>query len=367
MTRKPAAKGVPALSESGIISRIAARFPAAAGRVVVGIGDDAAVIHTGDLADTARRLNTVDQVVTTDLLVEGVHFDLGYMSPADAGYKALAANISDIAAMGAEPVLVFGNLGVPRRAKPADLDALLDGVAGALPAGAVLAGGDTVAAPQWVIGFTVIGEVRGKALLRSGARPGDLVWHSGGLGLSQTGFHLLWSGDRVADDYTPALAAHRRPVPRLELARFLHGEGLATACLDLSDSLAQCLLLLAEASGAGLSLDFSRYPFDPVVEGYCRKLRRWKAGGPAAFSLPGRCSPDGRARRYACLAEYVLASAEDFQLLFTAPPSATARLLAASPVPLTRLGTVVDPGEGCHYRGEDGRTRELTRLGFEHL
>jgi len=367
MKRKPAA-GDASISESGIIAAITSRFQATDNRMVVGPGDDAAVLRSSDYADSGRRLNTVDQVVTTDLLIEGVHFDLRYMSLADAAYKALAVNLSDIAAMGGTAAQVFGVLGVPAGTPAGRVEELLDGVSAALPDGAVLAGGDTVAAPQWVIGFTVIGEVRGPALLRSGARAGDLVWHSGSLGLSQVGLSLLWPGAGDDDEvFSAALAAHRRPVPQLELARFLQENKLASACLDLSDSLAQCLLLLADASDAGLSLDFVNYPFAPGVKAFRGLMRRWHPGGKAAFRVPVRFNPDGRPARFRSLAEYILASAEDFQLLFTAPPAATARLLSGSPVPLTRIGTVVDPAEGCHYRSEDGRTHELTRIGFEHI
>lgn len=338
-------------------------------RLLVGIGDDAAVLSSGGRPDTARRLNSGNLVVTTDLLVEDVHFTRRYMSLGDIGYKALAVSLSDIAAMGGKPAWVFGNLGVPRGTSVAAIDELLDGIAAAAePSGVVLAGGDTVAAPQWIIGFTVMGEVAGMPLVRSGAQSGDLVWHSGVLGLSQVGLNRLWAGDTGNETgEQEATVAHKRPVARVELGAFLQAEGLASACLDLSDSLAQCLLLLATASDVGLALDFDNYAFAPAVAGFRQGLRRWTAGGAAAFSVPRRCNPDGKPGRFTSLAEYVLASAEDFELLFTAPPAATARLLAGSPLPLTRLGTVVAAGEGCHYRAEDGRTRELTRVGFDHL
>ena len=359
-------RGKSQLTEWQIIDRLTARFTAADHRVLLGLGDDAAVLRSGGASDSALRLNLADLVVTTDLLIEGVHFSLDYMSLADVGFKALAVNLSDIAAMGAMPSHAFGQLGVPRGTPAAQLEDLLDGVMEAATLGEVtLAGGDTVAAPQWTLGFTVHGEMRGEALKRSGARPGDTIWHSGSLGLSQIGFHYLWSGAKAIP--SRAALAHRRPVPQLALGSFLHESGLATACLDLSDSLSQCLVLLAQASGVGLMLDFHSYAFDDNVQAFISKKRRWLREGANGFSVPAKMNPAGRAQRFRSWAEFILSSAEDYELLFTVPPPATARLLKESPVPLTRLGTVVDQGEGLHYRAEDGRTMELTAAGFEHL
>jgi len=306
-------------------------------------------------------------VVTTDLLVEGVHFDLAYCSLADAGYKAVAVNVSDIAAMGAKPAQAFGILGVPREATVKQVDELLAGVGeAAAEYGVMLAGGDTVAAPQWILGFTITGDLVGPPLLRSGARPGDIVWHSGCLGLSQTGLHLLNADETGASDPDP-VAAQLRPQAQVELGRFLQRERLASACLDLSDSLAQCLLQLADASNVGLSLDFSGYQPAGAIRDFISSRRRWRAGGPAGFSVPGRYHPNVKSRRYHSPVEFLLASAEDYGLLFTTPPPATTTLLGKAPVPVTRLGVVVAEGEGRFFRDQDHRTHKLTRLGFEHL
>jgi thiamine-monophosphate kinase len=379
------------ISESEVIAKLAARFPQADPRLLAGIGDDAAVLRWCGENAGARRADGADLVVTTDLAVEGVHFSRRVMRLADAGYKALAMNLSDIAAMGAQPSFAFGCLGLPAGATSAEADELLSGVAEAAKLGPVtLAGGDTVRAPQWVIGFTVLGELSGQPLLRSGARPGDLLWHSGALGLSQAGMHMLWGagGGRSksplpelrAQDIAALVAAHRRPAPQLALGAWLQREGLATSCIDLSDSLAQCLLLVAQASGVGLALDFGGYCFAEPLARFVQTLPRGGArGGSAAggnardrstaqgFRVPARMDPARHATSYASLSEFVLASAEDFQLLFTAPPAATARLLAESPAPLAPLGRVVTAAVGQHYRDERGVTHELTPLGFEHL
>ncbi len=373
------------LSEGALIAGIhAALGPAAADpRLIVPSGDDAAVLRLGPL-DSGRRLNASDTVITTDLLVEGVHFDLRYMSLADAAFKALAVNLSDCAAMGARPAYALGQLGVPPGAGQAQIDDLLAGVTAARDESALggaaplqLIGGDTVAAPQWIIGFTVLGELGGPALTRRAARPGHSVWLSAGLGLAQTGLAVLSgsvAGGRsqrpAAADYPRACAALRRPRPQLELGLWLQRAGLASACLDTSDSLSQSLLLLAQASGAGLLLDLSQPQLDPEVQAFTQWLasRRRGAGEPkAALNLPAALDPAGEARAFDSLAGWLLACAEDYGLLFTAPDSASLRLLREAPAPVMRIGTVVDSAEGCHYRADDGKLYPLRSSGYVHL
>jgi thiamine-monophosphate kinase len=349
------------VTEQRIIELVAKRFASIDSRVIVGIGDDAAVLKGAGGGASKHRRDRVDQVV-----IEGVHFDRRYLSLGDIGYKALAVNLSDIAAMGASPTFAFGCLGVPPGMLSSEVKELLNGVhAAASPAKVELAGGDTVAAPQLVVSFTVLGEVRGKALMRSGAKVGDLLWHSGDLGLSQVGLHLLCSGKYSARH--PGVQAHRRPVPQLALGEFLRQSGLATACLDSSDSLAQCLLQLTDASQVGLRLELTDYSLAGPVSEFIDFRRKAPRHGPAAFSVPAAMQPDGRREVVPSSTEFLLASAEDYQLLFTAPPKATERLLAGSPVPLGRLGRVVPRRNGRRYYGEDGKLRKLVPLGYEHL
>lgn len=366
-----------AASEAEIIARIAKRFQGKGSDIVLGIGDDAAVLRAQLTDDAGRQLSASDTVVTTDLLIEGTHFNLSCLDLADVGYKSLAVNISDIAAMGALPRYAFGTLGVPQGTTLNDVDLLLDGVAAAAKAHHVqLVGGDTVTAPQWVIGFTVLGDVQGSALTRAGARPGDNIWHSGELGLSQVGLSQLWANranaGRDALQDMPELAskvlsAHKRPKAHVDLGRLLQAEQLATACIDTSDSLAQCLLSLADVSSVGLCLDFTDYQFPASVAAFAGQQRRWLGGGANAFRVPARFDPRGRAQQFQNLSAYLLASAEDYQLLFTTPSAVTERLIHSSPVPLTRLGRVVENSEGCRYLAEDGISFSLARVGYEHM
>ena len=359
------------VGERAIIRLIEERFMCANSQVIVGLGDDAAVLRQTGAAGAAAGTGPADLIATSDLLVEGVHFRLDWMSLADAGYKALAANISDIAAMGGLPRYALGAVGVPHGTSGAEIEALLDGVAEAAgPCGVALIGGDTVAAPQWILGFTVLGETTGRALKRSGASPGDNLWHSGALGLSETGLHVLCGGLDPAR-FPASVSAHRRPSPQVALGQWLQREGLASACLDTSDSLAQCALLLAEASGVGLRLDFTGYAFDEEVARFAAAQRNHMAQ-EAALTVAGTLDPQGKSRSYQSLAEYVLGSSEDFQLLFTAAPAATPALLryGASNNPgtsLTKLGMIVDAAEGCHYLDELGQEQPLKPIGFQHL
>ncbi len=356
-------------TEALIIDSLRRRFAASDPRLAVGISDDCAVLRLdNDTALAGCALNARDWLVTTDLLVEGVHFDRRWLSLADAGYKALAVNLSDIAAMGGTAVFAFGCLAVPPETSGADVDALLDGVAqAAAESGVILAGGDTVRGPQWAVGFTVLGEApAGEPLLRSGAQPGDVLWHTGALGLSSIGLALLCAGEAGAAE-PAALNAHRQPRAQLEAGRWLREQGRVTACLDTSDSLAQCVLQLARASQTGLLLDFARYRFNPALAAFAAAHKPWRGGGPRAFNLPPRYQLDRKAARYHSLAEYLLASAEDYQLLFTTPPQVREADFAGCPAQVQRLGYVVPAEEGCFYRGEDGRTLMLGELGWQHL
>ena len=129
----------------------------------------------------------------------------------------------------------------------------------------------------------------------------------------------------------------------------------------------QCLLQLADASEIGLVLDFNGYNFDQLAVKFVAGRRRSRKAGSTKFSIPARMQPSGKGQTFDCLADFLLSSAEDYQLLFTAPPESSLRLISESPAPLVMLGTVVDAAEGSHMRDERGRSHELTSSGFLHL
>ncbi|MCB1218749.1 thiamine-phosphate kinase [bacterium] len=353
------------VNEAGIIGQIRRRFSCTNNRLLVGLGDDAAVIGPEEGQTAGRRLNVCSQVLATDILVEGVHFSRRYMNLREIGYKAVSVNVSDMAAMGAECVYALGNLGVPRDASNEEVGELLDGVSDALEEfGASLIGGDTVRAPQWLLSFSMIGSISSEPLTRSAAAPGDVVWHSGELGLSQVGFHRLQGGER--EGHADVCQAHLHPLPQLALGQWLSREGLASACIDLSDSLSQCLLQIAEASNVGLQLDLQQYEYAPLFRQFCEERQGKARTAGSGFSVPGKMQADRQTREYGSPSEFLLESSEDYQLLFTAPAASTARLLRDAPVPLRRIGTVLPADEGLMYVDEQGRNRVLEARGYQH-
>ena len=253
------------LGEFGLIDRLARIVgrgnrdplqPEASG--AIGIGDDAAL-----WTPTPGR----HEVLTTDALIEGVHFRHSTSSWRDLGWKALAQNVSDIAAMGAVPTRAFVTLGLRRDARVADLEELYRGFADLeldlLERGVdfVLAGGDTVSSPVTVISITVVGELEGAGLRRAAGQPGDLLAVTGTLGGSTGGLELLERGDAPLENPDVAVLArlHRRPEPRV-----LEGLTLAKAgvrCgMDLSDGLLGDAGKLAYASGLSATLLLHELP-----------------------------------------------------------------------------------------------------------
>jgi thiamine-monophosphate kinase len=245
--------------------------------VEVGIGDDAAVLSP----TPGRRL-----VVTTDVLVEGRHFAAGLSSPADWGWKAVAVNCSDVAAMGGLPRWLVLALTAPAATPVEVLDELFAGIGEACAAfGVELVGGDLSDGPALSLAVTALGEAE-RVVTRAGARPGDRLAVSGPLGAAASGLALLRRGDAAAREllgHFPALAAaHRRPCPDLGAGPRLARAG-ASAMLDVSDGLAGDALHLAEASGTGLEIDDGAVPLAPGVREAAELLGR----DPVALGLGG--------------------------------------------------------------------------------
>lgn len=311
-------------SEFSLIDRIRARI-ALRPDVVLGIGDDAAIVQV----PPGHEL-----VIATDILNVGVHFP-AETAPADIGWKALAVNLSDLAAMGAMPAWCTLSLSLPD-GDPDWLDAFFDGFLDlALPADITLVGGDTTRGPLSV-GVTACGLVpAGSALRRDGARVGDDVWVSGTLGDAALGLRDVLQG-RATD---PGLRARLdRPEPRLALGHALRG--VANACIDVSDGVLQDLGHVCAASGVGASLDLDALP---------------AGAGVAAIQ-----DPDERAA--------LQSSGDDYELCFTSDPARRERILAearAVRTPVTRVGTI-NAGAGVQCL-RDGVPVDLPQRGFDHF
>ena len=240
-------------SENELIERVSRRFPSTGGGLRVGIGDDAAVLRSRPGAEC---------VVTTDAFLEGVHFLRKVHPPEAAGYKALARATSDIAAMGARARYFFFTVGLPKATTGAWLDGFLGGMERAARRFSLaLAGGDTTEYPSFVASLTVIGEVdRGKAVLRSGARPGDLLYVSGRLGEAELGWRLIQTKLHKQKRWANVLKKHFYPEPRLALGEWLAAHRYATAMIDTSDGLSTDLRHICQASGVGATVWSTKSP-----------------------------------------------------------------------------------------------------------
>ena len=308
--------------EHALIDRITARL-AMPSWVVVGPGDDAAVI-----APERGAL----EVLTTDAQVEGVHFDHRFVPPEAIGHRALAVNLSDLAAMGAKPRAALLSLVLPDALEVGVVDGMLDGLlALAARHGVTVIGGNISRSPgPLIVDVTVVGSVRPRRVLRrAGARPGDGVYVTGTIGDALVGLHALQGRSGAGLNGSPSgrqgSAPHSSeqrylyPEPRVRTGMLLGRNRAATACMDLSDGLADAVRQVAAASHVGIAIDGDALPITDEV-------RRWHgehAADPVAAALQG---------------------GDDYELLFTARPSHAGRLRSvtaqAGSVAITKIGKV---------------------------
>jgi thiamine-monophosphate kinase len=322
------------LGEFELIGRFFDR-PARDADVVVGVGDDAAVL---------RVAPGHELVLAVDMMVEGRHFLAG-TDPERLGHKILAVNLSDMAAMGARPrwALLAGAL---PDSDPDWLSAFSRGLFALADAHRVaLVGGDTTRGPRNLC-VTIAGEVPiGQAIRRAGAGPGDDVWVSGELGGAMLALAALQGRTTLAHEELPPLVRRlERPEPRVALGIALRGT--ASAMLDVSDGLTGDLGHILDASAVGARVDLARIP--------------------CAAALAARRDGPERELAVACL----LAGGDDYELLFTAPNVARERVAAIGRevgVPLTRVGEVTPPGTGLVVRGEDGAPLPALPRAFDHF
>jgi thiamine-monophosphate kinase len=325
------------LGERALLARIQAQFTATgrpSASLVLGIGDDAAVVAPTRNAQT---------VVTTDAQIEGVHFDRRFSAPADIGYRALAVNVSDLAAMGATPRWALVSLAMPDELLVADAESLTGGMAAAAREfDCHVIGGNVARSPgPLMVDVTALGEVGPRRLLtRSGGRPGDGLWVSGSIGAAAAGLEMLRGGRTSLDE---CVARYRRPEPRVRLGLAMARARAARAAMDLSDGLADAAHQLAVASGCGVEIDASALPIEPAARAW------WETAGKDA-------------------ALQALSGGDDYELLFAIPRTWGGRLRharsrVADPA-LTRIGVLTkDPTVRVLLRNG---ARESLPGGFEH-
>ena len=317
---------VNSVTERELIARIRGQLPPAPSWLLVGIGDDAAVVEP--------ERNRVE-VLTVDALVEGIHFDRAFVPPDAIGHRALAVNLSDLAAMGAAPRLALLSMALPPSLTLADFDAIAAGFAALAACHRLhVVGGNLTRSPgPLMIDVTVMGTVkRRQALTRAGARPGDDLYVSGTIGTAAAGLRLLQSSvvghqsplirHEVATGLTTETddwrlkTAYLRPEPRLALGVHLARNRAASACMDLSDGLSDGLQQIADASGVGMIIDADALPIDP----WARACFAARGQDPVAEALGG---------------------GDDYELLIAVRPRAQRRLAEATRrggVALTRIG-----------------------------
>ena len=329
--------------EFGFIDHIRATFAGAkADGLAVPLGDDAAVLDVPPDRQT---------VVTTDGLVEGVHFRRDWSDPYSIGWKAAAVNLSDIAAMGADPTFAFVSLALPADETVEWVERLYDGLCDCLNRyGARLAGGDTnsagAAGGGLVISVTQLGTVpRGQALTRSGGRVGDLLLVTGTLGDSAAGMALLSHCGAVKAEKVNkgVVQAHRRPQPRVVAARAARETGGVHAAMDISDGLAGDLPKLCAASGVGAKINAAALPLSEALEAAAKELDL----SPLDLALDG---------------------GECCELLLAVAPGdleAVQAAVAATGTTLTPIGEVVRAG--FRILGPDGADLPTERRGWDHF
>ena len=326
--------------EFGFIDRIRATYAGAQeDDLILSLGDDAAILEVP--AD--RQV-----VVTTDLLIEGVHFRRDWSDPYSIGWKAAAVNLSDIAAMGADPTFAFVSLALPQGETVEALERLYDGFCDCLTRyGARLAGGDTNRTPGGLmVNVTQMGMVpRGQALTRAGANIGDILLVTGTLGDSAAGLALLSHlGTAQAEKAGLGLVqTHRRPQPRVVAARAARETGLIHAAMDISDGLAADAQKLCAASGVGARIDAASLPLSDALTAAADEL------GLSALDL-------------------ALDGGEDFELLLAVAPGDVAAVqaaVAATGTSLTAIGEVIRAG--FRIFGPAGTELPLERRGWDHF
>ncbi|TAK02735.1 MAG: thiamine-phosphate kinase [Candidatus Manganitrophaceae bacterium] len=326
------------LGEFGLIDRIQKRFPPPASNVPLGIGDDAAAI----LPSSKQYL-----LLTTDSLIEGVHFDPAFSTYQEVGYKSVMVNVSDIAAMGGAPRYFLISLGLTNRQSVKEIDQLYKGIEkGSREAGLDLLGGNIAfSTGPFFISPTVLGEVPKKELVkRSGAREGDGLYVTGTLGEAAAGLALLQKGIETGR-FARLVRRYRAPQARWREGRLLAKGRIASAMIDLSDGLSSDLGHLMRQSGLGAEIEAALLPLSSPLR---------------AAALQMGTDP----------LEYALHGGEDYELLFSVPERNIKKLekmIEKGQIAAHRIGKMTPKRHGLKLKEPSGRSRTVAPGGWDHF
>ena len=327
--------------EFGFLERLSQRHSGVTpSNLDVGNGDDAAVFRTGTGSST---------VVSTDLIVEGIHFKREWSCPFDIGWKSAAVNLSDIAAMGAKPAYAFVSLAIPDYVDVEFLDTFYDGFcANLIEFGVVIAGGDTSRSLSGlVISVTLIGHVpEGQQLTREGASVGDCIVVTGSLGNSRAGLELLSRfGKDQAHRISPDLVTlHLRPSARTDFGMDSALHTLVTAAMDVSDGLCDDVNKLCRHSGVGARIELECVPVSTNLRNCSNNLL-----------MPP--------------VEYALAGGEDYELLMCVAPGRVGELQDVGKrhsLQITQIGAIAENGV-MYVRGDGTVVEEIDAMGWDHF
>lgn len=316
------------VGEFGFLAQLLPRLPFGAG-TIVGPGQDCALIR----GNRQRLLFTVDAVV------QGVHFEAGWMSPRQLGRKSFLVNASDIAAMGGQPRFCVVSLGLPQTYLARDVSALQQGiVAAAGECGASVVGGNLTRAAALFVSVALLGDAPRRTVTRRGARPGDRIYVTGTFGDAALGLSLL-RGGAPAKSSAAAVRRFREPQPRLRAGRLLVEAGIVSAMIDVSDGLIQDLGHICDESRVGAAIDAAAVPVSPAYR---------TSGVDRSLALYG---------------------GEDYELLCTVPERRMKRLQHVQSrlgCPITCVGRITR-GRGVRVTGAPAPGTAVPRAGYDHF
>ena len=325
------------IGEFRVISSIRSDLKDFQKEVIVGIGDDTAAIKV-----SGEKL----LLFTSDSLVEDVHFKWDYTSPFQVGWKALVVNISDVAAVGGNPTHCLVSLALPSDTERNLVREVYRGLKKAASKYRVgIVGGDTVRAPSFIITVSLLGEVkRENIVLRSGAKPGDLIYVTGQLGSSGAGLACLKAPNWKVKPKTRQflIKKHLMLSPRLVEGQKIASSQIATSMIDLSDGLASDLHRLAEESKVGAVLWEDEFPIALATEQLAKVMEK-------------------------SLLEWILYGGEDYELLFAVPPNKKEKLKQTLSFPYTLIGEIVDRDQGIYLKKRGGKRTKIEDRGYNHF